>query len=295
MPESDMTLTIEPITPELGATIRVSPQAVLRGGNPAAILAALERYNVIVFPQIGMDDDTFLALTAALGEMHENRVTDDGSAASIKGLFRIALDKDDKTQREFILGNDFWHMDGMSYPVPVKATLLKCEQAPREGGDTGFANLHAAWDALPEARRELAGLRVGHCLSAALSRLYDHPTREDYERWDAVFPRLEHPLVWTQANGRSSLLIGSTANDIPGMSAQAGRALLDKLLAWCTQDRFTYRHRWSDGDLVIFNNPALLHRSYPYGEDAGRVMHRTTLKGLETTGAAAGHGALADY
>ena len=65
--------------------------------------------------------------------------------------------------------------------------------------------------------------------------------------------------------------------------------MLDELLAWCTQDRFTYRHRWQEGDLVIFNNPGVLHRSYPYSEDAGRVMHRTTLKGLEAIAQGAGH------
>jgi alpha-ketoglutarate-dependent taurine dioxygenase len=65
------------------------------------------------------------------------------------------------------------------------------------------------------------------------------------------------------------------------MSPAEGAALLDELLTWSTQDRFTYRHTWRDGDLVIFNNPALLHRSYPYSDAAGRVMHRTTLKGTE--------------
>jgi alpha-ketoglutarate-dependent taurine dioxygenase len=229
-----------------------------------------------------MSDDIFLALTAALGEKHENKVTDDGSAAINKGIFRIALDKDDKTQREFILGNDFWHMDGMSYTVPVKATLLKCESAPNVGGDTGFANLHAAYAALPvETKQHLAGLRVGHCLSASLRRLYEHPTDADFARWDAIFPRLEHPLVWTQESGKSAMLIGSTANDITGMTETDSHALLDELLEWSTQDRFTYRHKWRDGDLVIFNNPGLLHRSYPYGDASGRVMHRTTLKGRE--------------
>lgn len=281
-----MPLALEPITPVLSVRVHIAADGVLDEGVPEALLDALDRHGVLVFPRIGMSDDTFLALTAAMGEKHENRVTADGSAASNKGIFRIALDKDDKTQREFILGNDFWHMDGMSYPVPVKATLLKCEQAPREGGDTGFASLHAAWDALPEARKAmLRGLRVGHCLSAALSRLHEMPTPQDYARWDAIFPRLEHPLVWQQADGRCSLLIGSTANDIAGLSPQESRALLDELLTWCTQDRFTLRHRWQDGDLVIFNNPALLHRSYPYDDSAGRVMHRTTLKGTEATGA----------
>jgi alpha-ketoglutarate-dependent taurine dioxygenase len=92
---------------------------------------------------------------------------------------------------------------------------------------------------------------------------------------------MERPLVWTQACGQSSMLIGSTANDVVGLSEEDGRALLDELLEWSTQERFVYRHRWCAGDLVVFNNPALLHRSYPYSEGAGRVMHRTTLKGHE--------------
>ncbi len=282
-------MLIKPITSEIGATVEVAPDAVLADGAAQLLLGALNHYNVLVFPQVHMSDDIFLALTAALGEMHENKVTDDGSAASDKGIFRIALDKDDKTQREFILGNDFWHMDGMSYSIPVKATLLKCESAPRQGGDTGFANLHAAYAALPEEQKKrLAGLKVGHCLSSSLRRLHENPTAEDFARWDAIFPRLEHPLVWTQESGKSALLIGSTANDIAGMAEDEGRALLRELLEWCTQDRFTYRHKWQGGDLVIFNNPGLLHRSYPYDDSAGRVMHRTTLKGREAITVAAG-------
>lgn len=277
-----MSLTIEPITPTIGAIIRVAAEDTVAEGVPGQILDALNRYNVLVFPQICMSDELFLELTGALGEMHENDVTDDGSEASDKGIFRIALDKDDKTQREFIRGNDYWHMDGMSYAVPCKATLLKCESAPSEGGDTGFASLHAAFAALPDERKEsLRGLTVGHCLSAALGGLYDQPTGEDFARWDAIFPRLEHPLIWQQDNGQSAMLIGSTANDIVGMSDTDSRALLDELLEWVTQDQFTYRHKWQDGDLVIFNNPGLLHRSYPYSDKAQRVMHRTTLIGSE--------------
>jgi len=289
-------LDLRPITPTLGASVHVAPEDAIKGDAPAQLLDALNRYNVLVFPQVDMSDEIFLQLTAAMGEKHENTVTADGSEASNKGIFRIALDKDDKTQREFILGNDFWHMDGMSYAVPVKATLLKCQHAPREGGDTGFANLHAAWDALPEERKaQLRPLRVGHCLSASLRRLYAQPTAEDFARWDAIFPRLEHPLVWSQKNGKSSLLIGSTANDVVGMSAEESRALLNDLLAWCTQDRFCYRHKWTVGDLVIFNNPGLLHRSYPYTDAAERVMHRTTLKGAEAIGGGTLQGVLAAY
>ena len=291
-----MSIQLEPITPIIGAFVRAKAEDVIEDSAPAQILDALNRYNVLVFPEIHMSDEIFLKLTAALGEKHDNKVTDDGTAVSQKGIFRIALDKDDKTQREFILGNDFWHMDGMSYTVPVKATLLKCQSAPREGGDTGFASLHAAYDALPESKKQaLADLKVSHCLSASLRRLYESPTQDDFARWDAIFPRLEHPLIWKQDDGRSAMLIGSTANDITGMDEAESRALLDDLLAWATQDRFTYRHKWRDGDLVIFNNPGLLHRSYPYADAAGRVMHRTTLKGTEAIGSATAQNAAIGY
>ena len=277
-----MSLDFQPITPTIGAIVRVAAEDVFADGVPGQILEALDRFSVLVFPRINMSDEHFLQLTAALGEKHENKVTDDGTEASDKGIFRIALDKADKTQLDFIKGNDYWHMDGMSYSVPCKASLLKCESAPREGGDTGFASLYAAYDALPdETKARLEGLQVGHCLSAVGRKMYSDPTPEDFDRWDAVFPRLEHPLVWTQANGRAALLIGSTANDIVGMGKAEGHMLLGELLEWCSQDRFTYRHRWQKGDLVIFHNPALLHRSYPYSDAAQRVMHRTTLKGSE--------------
>jgi alpha-ketoglutarate-dependent taurine dioxygenase len=275
-------LTIEPITPHIGANLHIDAADVLQPGVADEVLAALNRHHVLVFPQVHMNDDQFLGLTAAMGEKHDNLVHNDGSEASNKGIFRVALDKDEKVQRDIIKANDFWHMDGMNYAGPVKATMLKCQSAPKEGGDTGFALLHAAYDALPEETKErLAGLRVGHSIAAALSRLYDEPLAEDLARWDAIFPRMERPLVWKQACGKSSLLIGATAGDIVGMTPEDGRALVDELIAWVTQDQFTFRHKWTDGDLVIFNNPALLHRSYPYSDAAGRVMHRTTLKGHE--------------
>jgi alpha-ketoglutarate-dependent taurine dioxygenase len=280
-----MTLTIEPITPHLGARVLATPVEVLEEGAAQRLSAALGEHHVLIFPQIHMSDEDFLTLTASLGERHGTGATAENTAASQKGIFRVARDKDDPTQKEFIRGNDYWHMDGMNYEGPVKATLLKCENAPGEGGDTGFANLHAAYRALPEAEKaRLAPLRVGHCMAAALERLYDAPTPGDYARWDAIFPRMERPLVWQQACGETSLLIGSTAWDIAGMSRAESAALLDELLDWCTQERFTLRHTWQAGDLVIFNNPALLHRSYPYPDSAGRVMHRTTLKGEEPFG-----------
>ena len=280
-----MALNLEPITPNLGAIVRISAEAAIAEGVPAQISAALDRYNVLLFPEVNMTDDQLARLSAGMGDMYSLTVTGDGSDVSAKGVYSISLDKDNLNQLEYVKGNDFWHMDGTVYPAPNKATLLKCETPPAHGGDTGFANLYAAYDSLPDKRKQaIGGLRVVHCLAAVGKKLYENPTEADFARWNAVFPDRVHPLVWKQANGRSSLVIGSTAHSIVGLDEAEGRKLIDELLAWATSDAFTYRHKWQKGDLVIFNNPGLLHRSYPYDEASGRVMHRTTIKGREATG-----------
>ncbi|TCM20694.1 alpha-ketoglutarate-dependent taurine dioxygenase [Novosphingobium sp. PhB165] len=282
-----MTMTsaieITPLGGGTGASVRIEPACASTPQAARAIRDALDRYHVLIFPEAHFSDQHLLDLSSVLGSLHANDVTDDGTAPSGKGIYRIALDKMDANQLDYVKGNDWWHMDGTSYDTPGKATLLKCESAPAEGGDTGFANLHAAHAALPQDRRDqLESLRVSHCLAAVGRLIHAEPTAADFARWNAVFPPREHPLVWHQKDANSVLLIGSTADHVVGMEASQSRQLLDELLEWCTQDRFTYRHTWRAGDLVIFNNPALLHRSYPYPASAGRILHRTTLRGEET-------------
>jgi alpha-ketoglutarate-dependent taurine dioxygenase len=275
---------IEPINDRIGAYVHVAAGDLLNDGVPAQIMDALNRYNVLVFPEVHMSDEQFVDLTAALGEKHDLALTADGSDTSNKGIYRIELDSKakDQAQNDYIRGNDIWHMDGTIYNVPGKSTMLKCERPASEGGDTGFASLFAAYEALPEARKaEIETLRVIHNFRAVGVQLYDAPTEEDFARWDAVFSDTEHPLVWHQKDGRTSLLIGGTAWGIAGMSHKDGRRIIEDLHEWVTRPEFTYRHAWKKGDMVMFNNPGLLHRSFPYDEASGRIMHRTTLKGTE--------------
>ena len=275
-------IRIEPINDEIGARLFVTAAQVLESGVPEQILAALNQYGVLLFPNINISDESMASLSNRLGEMEAAKVTDDGSAANKLGLYRISADKKEKAHREYVQGNNFWHMDGTSYRVPGKATMLKCEAPPKAGGETEFANLFAAYDALPEDRkRSLYGLTVVHSMYAVMSKLYDVPLQEDVDRWNSIFPDNGHPLVWKHLDGRHSLVIGSTAARIEELDDEEGKALLDELLDWCTQDRFTYLHTWSKGDMVIFNNPGLLHRSRPYDEASGRVLHRATVKGAE--------------
>lgn len=273
-------LAIKKITPNIGAYVENAAADLLQGDMPAQLMDALNTYNVLVFPKVGLTDEQLIELSGKMGVMEPATTTNDGSATDRHGIYRVALDKSDKTQLDYVKGNDYWHMDGTSYAIPGKGTLLKCERPPNKGGETGFANLYAAYAALPdEKKQQLEGLKVEHCLAAVGIKMYDAPTEEDFARWNAVFPETEHSLVWKQEGGKASLLIGSTANRVLGLSDEDSQKLLDELLDWATQPQFTYEHTWSKGDLVIFNNPGLLHRSRPYSEDSGRLMHRSTLKG----------------
>lgn len=271
-----------PITPNLGAYVRLSADEVLDEGVPGQLLDGLGRFGMLLFPQIMLSDEGLVSLTNQMGEMEAVRSMGDSGRAGELGIYRITLDQEDAGRREYAAGNNYWHMDGTAYKVPGKGTLLKCEVPPKEGGDTGFANLFAAYEALPSERRQcLVGLRVVHCLESVGRRVNPNPSTKDIERWNKGFPRTEHPLVWQHIDGRKSLVIGSSAYDIVGMPHEEGYAMIQELTEWCTQPAFTYRHTWRKGDLVIFNNPGLLHRSYPYNVNSGRLMHRTTLKGYE--------------
>ena len=272
----------EAITPKIGVRAKITASEILEEGVADRVQEALDRHLVVVFPEIGLSDDQLVTLTERLGAMEGLRFKADEDVARDPSVYRISLESDNRAVLDYVRGNEFWHMDGTAYETPGKGTLLKCEVPPASGGDTGFANLFAAWDALPETEKaRFEGLRVEHCMEAVMRKVHPDPTEKQLARWNAGFPRTPHPLVWTHEDGRKSFVIGSTAMDIVGLPHEEGVAMLDELLAWCTRDEFTYRHVWRKGDLVIFNNPALLHRSYPYDAASGRIMHRTTLKGTE--------------
>lgn len=275
-------MIVEEITPAIGARITASTEQVLADGGPERILELLNERGVLVFPKLFLSDEGLADLANRLGDMEAATVTADGSDANRLGIYRIERGKTDTNHADYVAGNDYWHMDGTSYDVPGKATLLKCESPPKSGGETDFAHLFAAFAALPTSRQnELKQLEVIHCMRGAMRYVYDAPTEADYARWDAVFPETPHPLVWRMRDGRHTLLIGSTAYRLAHHEDDAGRAVLEELLAWCTQPQFTYQHVWQQGDLVVFNNPGLLHRSRPYDEHSGRILHRATVKGAE--------------
>lgn len=245
----------------------------------ADILTALNQHGVLVFPEIHVSDTDLVALSRLLGTVVANPTGEHEHPE----IATITLDpnRTNALLAWYRQGNFLWHIDGATDELPQKATLLTARRIDPAGGDTEFASTYAAYEALPEAdKRQIAQLRVVHSFAAAQRRAHPDATGSEQAGWDRV-PTRVHPLVWARRDGRKSLLLGATASEIIGWPAGDGAALLERLVEWATQPRFTLRHQWRRGDLVIFDNTGLLHRALPFEPTSVRLMHRTTLVGEE--------------
>jgi len=265
--------------PALGAEILgVDTLRLLEDDDlPALVLDALEDNGVVVFRDLHLDDETQVAFCRRLGDIVEL------PGSELPGIFRVSLDPDISPMAAYLRGTFDWHIDGATVKeAPVKATVLTAHAVAEVGGETEFASTYAAYDNLTDDEKErFESVRVLHSVEATLRLPNPNPTPEEEAVWREL-PRTEHPLVWRHRSGRRSLVLGATALSIVDMDFDEGRALLAELLARSTARDRVYRHEWSVGDTVIWDNRGVLHRALPYADKSPRDMHRTTLVGDET-------------
>lgn len=280
------TVEIEPIKPFIGGIVHVEREALLKPDAVQRYRAALEQFGVLVFPSLGLSDLEQIEFTDAIGAHVSYTQAIPGSGTTDHAdVYQITLNPDVNDRPEYVEVTYFWHVDGATMDMPLpKASVLTARSIAAKGGQTEFCNVYAAYEQLPEeSKQELEGLMVVHDVEASFRVLF--ASDRDWENRRLVTsPLMERPLVWTHPSGRKSLLIGSHADRIVGMSVPHGRALLDRLLQWASQPQFCYRHYWQQGDLVIWDNYGSLHRVVPYTRESGRSMHRTTVQGYERIG-----------
>lgn len=279
-----------PITPRVGARVVASREDVLSPDFAAECRDALERHGVLLFPEIGLDDEEQVALSRNLGDVvPQGPRRLDGTQEVV---FKITLDPSVNPSAEYLKATIGWHIDGLFDDAPPpKATMLSARRLAASGGETEFCNTYAAYDDLPaDERRRCEALRVVHSLEASNRSYNPHPTPEEAARWrqaEALRERAgrigvkEHPLVWRHATGRKSLVLGMTTDHVAGVAAAEGQALLARLTAHATRPENVYRHEWRVGDLLLWDNCGVMHRALPYAADSGRLMHRTVLHGVE--------------
>ncbi len=267
-----MTYTATPLKELIGSEVHADIENLLQPDTARQLRALLQERGVLVFPRLNASDEQQVALAGMMGTVREE---------GEKGIFKVTLDKKANDRADYLKGSFLWHMDGTHDQVPVFASLLTGRVLSKTGGQTEFANSYAAYENLPDAMKaRISELKVVHSFTTSMLRAGVESTPETIDYWKSI-PDRTHNLVWTHETGRKSLVIGCHASHVVGMDPEESEALLQELLEWTTQPRFVYRHEWSVGDLVIWDNTGVLHHAVPYPADCGRSMHRTTLMGEE--------------
>ena len=266
------------VAPNIGCTIRTDKQTLLSGEKAKEIRALMESRGVIVFPQINLTDAEQIAFTHTLGTFaHEVGESKSG----MDTVYPITMDPKINPNASYLRGAFFWHIDGTMSDMPILASIMSARSLAKTGGETDFCNTYAAFDALPEDEKaEIEKLKVVHAMWR--SQLYHNP-EPDYasmKLWQSI-GRNTLPLVWKHRTGRKSLVLGATALQVEGMDMFESELLLVRLREWATRPEFSYRHTWSLGDMVIWDNTGTKHRATHYDYDSGRLMHRTKLEGEE--------------
>ena len=249
-----------------------------------AIWDAFNEHQILVFREQAFDDESQMRFSRNFGtlermEAHAANDYKPGHVAVMTNLDAdgnlLPLDHPAMIHRE---RNEMWHTDSSFKPVGALCSMLHARIVPPVGGNTDFATARGAYAILGRERQaELEKLQVIHRVTApnegADTKAYSD---EQKKRLTVV-----HPLVRENpVNGRQNLYVGSHAQEVIGMSAQAGRALLDTLTALCTQPQFVYSHVWRMHDLVIWDNRCTLHRATTFDKAKHRrKMHRTTVAG----------------
>ncbi len=250
-----------------------------------AIHTGMDRFGVLVFHDQHLDDDAQVSfsrqlgpLEHATGDIHapqDRRVSIDLNDISNLDKHGELLPRDDR-RRLFGLGNMLWHSDSSFKEVPAKYSLLSARKIPATGGNTEFADMRAAYDALDESTKaEVHGLICSHSQLFSRGILgFDDFTPAEREKWAPVRQRLvrRHPNT-----GRLSLYLASHAGGIEGWPVPEARSFLRDLTEHATQREFVYAHVWQQWDLVMWDNRVTMHRARRYDPLQVRDMRRTTL------------------
>jgi alpha-ketoglutarate-dependent 2,4-dichlorophenoxyacetate dioxygenase len=283
-----MALRITPLHPHLGARAEgVDLREPLGAGLARQIEAAMDRHAVLVFPGQDLTDAQQMAFGLHFGPVEPTRFTVDQhrhrlSIPQMNDISNLDVDgsilKADDRRRLFELGNRLWHSDSSFKATPAKYSMLHARSIPPEGGETEFADMRAAWDALPEKLRAKAkDLVCWHSLLYSRARLGFHGFTQDEKRqFEPVPQRLvrRHP-----GSGRLSLFLSSHIGRIEGWIVPEAMAFIGDLVEHATQREFVYRHEWSLHDLVVWDNRCTMHRGRPYDDVRhARDMRRVTLQ-----------------
>ena len=278
---------IEPLEASFGARVTGLRLTALGESAFAQLYDAWLEYALLLFPRQHLTGDEQVAFAKRFGDLEFDlaplsNVRQDGS---------LRPDDESDDVVKVLKGNMGWHCDSTYMPVQAKGAVFTAHRVPPSGGETGWADMRAGYEALDaKTQARVADLSAYHSLYYSQSRLGHKPQQESeysgYGFHDQEPPL--RPLVKTHPEtDRKSLLIGRHAYGIPGMQPDESERLLEDLVEFACRPPRTYHHAWSPGDAVVWDNRCLLHRAIPWDMTQPRVMYHSRIAGNPSTESAA--------
>ncbi len=275
---------MEPLEASFGAVVH---DVELAGADEATVAELVELWHehaLLVFPGQHLTRHEQDQFARRFGDL-------EFTATALTNIRRDgSLRAPDHELSKSLRANERWHHDSTYMPVQAKGAVFTAEIVPTEGGETGFADMRAAYEALDDATRErIAGLAAFHSRRYSMDRADLHVDRDDAERYglygyDADLEPPLRPLVKVHpATDRPNLLIGQHAHAIPGLSPEESEALLDRLEDHACRVPRTYHHEWTVGDALLWDNRRLMHRATPHDPEQPRRMWHTRIAGDPVT------------
>jgi alpha-ketoglutarate-dependent 2,4-dichlorophenoxyacetate dioxygenase len=287
-----MAITVWPVTPTFAAEIGdVDLAQQLSSEDLGAIKQAFWDYSVLIFPGQNLTEDQHLAFASNFGELEQVvflkmnvKLRLRPELADVSNLNRRnEIWRDQSRLRMIAAGNRLWHTDSSFKYLPARASLLYAREIPPVAGRTEFADLRAAYDALPDTRKcQLEGLVAEHSLMYSRERT-GFTEFTDEERIN-LRPVPQVMVRTLPENARHTLYLASHIGRIHGMPDDQARAFVDALIAHATQRQFVYNHRWRLHDLVMWDDRSTMHRGGDYDDLRWvRDLHRATVSDIANT------------
>ena len=263
----------------LGAVVTGVSLAALDDAAWRAIDAAFLEHAVLIFPGQHLNAQQQIAFGERFGRIEELVKGHKIVPVSNKKADGTLLRDDDNTMK-ILQGNEGWHTDSSYMPVSARASILSAHVVPSAGGETEWADMRAAYDALDEAThariRDLAACHSLYYSQAKIGHVGTYGSSYGFHKQETPLRPLVkvHPVT-----GRPALYIGRHAHAIPGLSEAESEALLEQLVDFACRPPRTYLHRWTPGDVIVWDNRCVLHRARPYDHREPRVMMHTRIAG----------------
>lgn len=262
-----------------GATVTGLKLAGLSERDFAALYAAWLDYALLIFPGQHLTRDEQVAFARRFGALE----FDLAPLSNVRADGSIRPDDGEDDVVKVLKGNMGWHCDSTYMPVQAKGAVFSAQVTPPEGGETGWADMRAAHEALgPAMQARIEGLSAYHSLRYSQGKLgHTHKAGSAYAGYGMTVesPPLR-PLVKVHPEtGRRALMVGRHAFGVPGLSEADSERLLEDLADFACQPPRTYHHRWTPGDVVVWDNRCLMHRACPWDMSQPRVMWHSRIAG----------------